>query len=67
VTIKSGAGHTVVLDDSQAAPKVSIKDLKGSEITLDSQDGSVTIAAQTNLTIKASGTVTIDASLVDVK
>ena len=66
VTITSSGGHTVVLDDSVGSPGVSIRDALGSEIALKS-DGSVTISASTNLTIKANGIVTIEATMVDVK
>ena len=39
-----------------------IEDKNGSSITLNAQDGSITISAQGNLTIKANGTISLEAA-----
>jgi phage protein D/phage baseplate assembly protein gpV len=60
--IKSRAGHTITFDDTPNMSKLVIEDKKGSSITLNAQDGSITISAQGNLTIKANGTISLEAA-----
>jgi phage protein D/phage baseplate assembly protein gpV len=75
--IKSKAGHTIVFDDTPGAGQLVVGDGKGSSITLNAEDGSITISARKDLTITASGTlklqaaggntvITMDESQVDV-
>jgi len=59
--IKSKAGHTITFDDTASAGKLVVEDGKGSSITLNAVDGSVTISATSNLTLKAGGTISLQA------
>jgi uncharacterized protein involved in type VI secretion and phage assembly len=59
--IRSRAGHTITFDDTLDVGALKIEDRFGSKITLDSTDGSLTIAAAGNLELRANGTVTISA------
>ena len=62
--IKSRAGHTITFDDTtpMSGELVIEDDGKGSSITLNAQDGSVTISAEGDLTIKAKGNITLEAA-----
>ncbi len=60
--IKSRAGHTITFDDTADVGKLVIKDGRGSSVTLDATDGSITVDAATNLTIKAGGTINLSAA-----
>lgn len=67
--IKSQAGHTIVFDDTALIGQLVIKDGKGSSITLDATDGSITISARGKLKLEAAGGVhalTIDETQVDI-
>lgn len=64
--LKTKAGHSITFDDTAGAGKLVIKDMAGSEITMNG-DGSVTISAKTNMTLAATGAITLDANAVDVK
>jgi phage protein D/phage baseplate assembly protein gpV len=67
--IKSRAGHTIVFDDTKLFEQLVIKDGKGSSITLNAQDGSITISAQGKLRLEAAGglhALTIDETQVDI-
>ncbi|MCX4545586.1 phage baseplate assembly protein V [Streptomyces sp. NBC_01565] len=61
--IKSRAGHTITFDDTKAGGELVIKDGgRGSAITLNAVDGSLTISAEGDLTITAGGSVTLAAA-----
>ncbi|WP_248962844.1 phage baseplate assembly protein V [Sphaerisporangium perillae] len=60
--IKSRAGHTITFDDTANIGKLTIEDKSGSSITLDAQDGSITISAQGSLTIKANREINLEAA-----
>jgi phage protein D/phage baseplate assembly protein gpV len=60
--IRSRAGHTITFDDTANAGKLTVEDGKGSVITLDATDGSVTISAKNNLAIKAGGNISLEAA-----
>jgi phage protein D/phage baseplate assembly protein gpV len=60
--IKSRAGHTITFDDTLNAGQLVIEDKLGSSITLNAQNGSITISAHGNLTIKANGTISLEAA-----
>lgn len=64
--IKTKAGHTITLDDTSKAEQIIIKDKAGSTIMLQS-DGTVSIEAKKDLTLKATGDINIDAANVKVK
>ncbi|HET7771612.1 MAG TPA: VgrG-related protein, partial [Chloroflexota bacterium] len=56
--IKSRTGHTVILDDSDETPGITIVDrTEKNKITLDSKSNVMTIAAEGDLHIAARGTV----------
>jgi len=58
--IKSRAGHTITLDDSDGHPSITIVDKTGNNrIIINSQDNSLKLQAQGNLTFEARGKVTI--------
>jgi phage protein D/phage baseplate assembly protein gpV len=60
--IKSRAGHTITFDDSGDVGRLVIEDRQGSRIALDATDGSITISAKSDLTIKANGTISLEAA-----
>lgn len=60
--IKSRAGHSITFDDTLDMGELVIKDGKGSAITLDAKDGSITFDAQGNLTIRARGSISLEAA-----
>ena len=66
LVIKSSSGHTITCDDTKVSPSVTIQDKAGSTVTLDSTTGSVSISAKSNLNLKATGTISLDANEVDV-
>jgi uncharacterized protein involved in type VI secretion and phage assembly len=59
--IKSRAGHTITFDDTADIGKLVVEDGKGSTVTLNSLDGSITISAKANLALKAGGTISLEA------
>jgi phage protein D/phage baseplate assembly protein gpV len=60
--IKSQAGHTIIFDDTANTGQLVIKDGKGSSITLDARDGSITISASNDMTITAKGKLRLEAA-----
>lgn len=59
------SGHEILLDDTQGSERVLLKDKSGSSIELKSDGVHITSAA--DLTIQASGTITLKATSVDVQ
>jgi uncharacterized protein involved in type VI secretion and phage assembly len=59
--IKSRSGHTITLDDTAGAEKITVADKSGkSTIVLDAQSGSVSIQAEGDITLKSTaGAVSI--------
>jgi phage protein D len=64
--IKSRSGHTITLDDTSGAEKVSIGHKNGSQVTL-SMNGDISIDAKNDLTLSAQGTINLKATNVKVK
>ncbi|MER5572329.1 phage baseplate assembly protein V [Streptomyces massasporeus] len=61
--IKSRAGHTITFDDDKTGGELVIKDGgRGSMITLNATDGSLSISAAGDLTITAGGSITLAAA-----
>ncbi|MEU3491059.1 phage baseplate assembly protein V [Streptomyces massasporeus] len=61
--IKSRAGHTITFDDDKTGGELVIKDGgRGSMITLNATDGSLSISAAGDLTITAGGSITLTAA-----
>jgi uncharacterized protein involved in type VI secretion and phage assembly len=63
--IKSRSGHEIILDDSQGAEKIEVRDKSGSNvITIDSVKGEMTLTSQTKLILKSQQIeITADANL----
>lgn len=59
--LRSTSGHTVTLDDTTGAERLTIQDKFGSSITLNSLDGSMAIEAKGALTISAGQSLTLKA------
>jgi hypothetical protein len=57
--------HSITLDDTEGMEKVQIKDKAGSEVTL-GPNGKVSITAFSDLALKATGNITLDANAVNV-
>jgi len=57
----SRAGHKIVFDDADGGGGITIEDVNGNTITLDSRSGAVTIESVGNATIKAGGNLTLQA------
>jgi phage protein D/phage baseplate assembly protein gpV len=60
--LKSRAGHTITFDDTAELGKLVVEDGRGSTVTLNAVDGSITISAVQNLTLKAGGTISLEAA-----
>ncbi len=67
--IKSRAGHTIILDDTNDVGGITVVDKTGNnKISINSQNNKLTIEAQGDIEIKSMGKVTIDGQRgVDVK
>jgi phage protein D/phage baseplate assembly protein gpV len=63
--IKTRMGHTITLDDTAGQQRVSIAHVNGSQVSM-TQDGSVAIIAKTDLNLKATGKITLQATDVTV-
>jgi uncharacterized protein involved in type VI secretion and phage assembly len=58
--IKTRAGHTLTLDDSDDKPKIEIVDKTGkNKITLDSKENTLTISTEKDITITAKGDMSL--------
>jgi phage protein D/phage baseplate assembly protein gpV len=64
--LKTEAGHTVTFDDTKGAGKITIETKGGARVVLKA-DGSVDVEAKTNLNLKATGDINLDAANVKVK
>lgn len=66
--IRSRSGHTITLDDTEGAEKITVADGAGkSSVVLDAAKGSVAIEAQGDITLKsASGAVSIQCQTFSV-
>lgn len=59
--IRSRAGHTIVLDDSEGSSSITIEDKNGNTMKFESASNALSIDVKGNLTIDAKGNVTITA------
>jgi phage protein D len=64
--IRSRAGHTIVLDDSDGGSSITIADKNGNKMMFDSGANAVSIESKGDLTIKAGGQVTIKGSTINL-
>lgn len=66
--IRTRGGHQVLLDDSRGKRKVEITDAAGNVVTLDSENGSITVTAKSDLTVEAkAGTLTLKGVTVNIE
>jgi phage protein D len=59
--IRSRAGHTITLDDSDDGGGVMIQDKNGNKIVLDSSENTLTIQVQGNAALTTQGNLTLEA------
>ena len=59
--IRSRAGHTITLDDSDGGGGVTIEDKNGNKVMLDSGANKLTITVQGDASLKAQGNLTLEA------
>lgn len=65
--LKSRSGHTITLDDTDGAEKITIADKTGkNQIVFDSKQSSLSITADKDVTIAAGGNITLSSSGGDV-
>jgi phage protein D/phage baseplate assembly protein gpV len=60
--IRSSTGHNITFDDSGGLGRLVIEDERGSSITMNGADGSITITARGDLRISATGSITLEAA-----
>jgi uncharacterized protein involved in type VI secretion and phage assembly len=61
--IKSTSGHVIILDDTQGAEKITIKDkTTKNEFTIDCASNTITLITEDKLTVTAKGAVSIKSS-----
>jgi hypothetical protein len=63
--IKTRFGHTITLDDTPGAAKVSVAHVNGSQVSM-TADGNVAVTAVKDLNLKAGGDITLQATNVTV-
>jgi uncharacterized protein involved in type VI secretion and phage assembly len=59
--IRSRTGHTLILDDSDDAPGITIHDGKGNRIHLDTKKDTLTVEVKGDVKVKAQGNTTVQA------
>ena len=65
--IKSTSGHVIILDDTQGAEKITIRDKTAkNEIVIDSASNTMTVTVEKDLSITAKGAVTIKSTQGDM-
>ncbi|APR86359.1 VgrG protein [Minicystis rosea] len=65
--IKSRSGHTITLDDTNGAARVTIADgTQKNTVVLDSAASSISLTAEKDLVLKAKGNITLESSGGDV-
>lgn len=66
--IRSVTGHVITLDDSDDSPQISIVDKSGkNKLVFDAKNNTVTIESGGDLTIKATGTLTLQGNNVTIE
>jgi uncharacterized protein involved in type VI secretion and phage assembly len=64
--IRSRLGHTITLDDSEGGGGITIEDKNGNKVVLDSEANSLTIKAKGSITIDAGKEVTIKGKMINL-
>lgn len=58
--VKSRSGHTVTLDDTDGAEKITVTDAKQkATITIDSKDGTITLSGEGDLRVEVKGKISL--------
>jgi uncharacterized protein involved in type VI secretion and phage assembly len=60
--VRSRTGHTIVFDDENGGGGITIEDRKGNTIALDSKKDALTIEVKGDATVKARGSLTLQAT-----
>ncbi|WP_333181028.1 phage baseplate assembly protein V [Microcoleus sp. S13_C3] len=65
--IKSRSGHQIILDDTENAEKITIRDGTGkNQIVIDSKNNSISIEGEKDISIKAKGKISLESSDGDI-
>jgi phage protein D len=64
--IRSRSGHEIVFDDSDGKSSITIADKAGNTITLDASRRAISIESAGDLTLKATGQVTIKGTVINL-
>ena len=65
-SLTTRSGHTIKLNDSLSSLGITIKDIKGNSIHIDSVGDDIIINAKRNITINAGETFTVNAREMEV-
>lgn len=65
--IKSRSGHQIILDDTENAEKITIRDGTGkNQIVIDSKNNAISIEGEKDISIKAQGKISLESSDGDI-
>ncbi len=65
--IKSRSGHQIILDDTENAEKITIRDGTGkNQIVIDSKNNAISIEGEKDISIKAKGKISLESSDGDI-
>ncbi|WP_332979271.1 phage baseplate assembly protein V [Microcoleus sp. A003_D6] len=65
--IKSRSGHQIILDDTENAEKITIRDGTGkNQIVIDSKNNAISIEGEKDISIKATGKISLESSDGDI-
>ncbi|MEP6501226.1 phage baseplate assembly protein V [Microcoleus vaginatus] len=65
--IKSRSGHQIILDDTENAEKITIRDGTGkNQIVIDSKNNAISIEGEKDISIKAKGKISLESSEGDI-
>jgi uncharacterized protein involved in type VI secretion and phage assembly len=64
--LQTRIGHTILLDDSDSSKSIVITDSAGNKVTWDAANSKIEVASQGDLTVSATGTLTLKGQAVEV-
>jgi uncharacterized protein involved in type VI secretion and phage assembly len=65
--IKSRSGHQIILDDTENAEKITVRDGTGkNQIVIDSKNNAISIEGEKDISIKAKGKISLESSDGDI-
>jgi len=67
ISIASGGGHAITIDDGGSGNGINVEDSKGNKVTIDSSGGTMVIEAQGGIDINTQGDLKIHAANIDLK